>query len=49
MGMPVALFEGGEQPLFDLGCDMTVDLDQAVGQVMSQPPGLRYLGDMIGD
>ena len=34
---------------FNLGCDVAVDLDQAVGKVVAQSPGLGDLGDAIGD
>ena len=47
--MAVAPFEGVEQVVFDLGCDVAVDLDEPVGQVVAQSSGLGDLGDVLGD
>jgi ribosomal protein L21E len=47
--VPVAAFEGVEQVVFDLGCDVAIDLDQAIRQVMPESAGLGYLGDVVGD
>jgi hypothetical protein len=45
----VAAFQYVEQMSFDLGCDVAVGLDEAVGQVVAQSSGLGDLGDVLGD
>lgn len=38
-----------EESLFDFGCDVGVDLDNTVVQMVAEPSGLRDLGGAAGD
>ena len=46
MPAPLKIVEESE---FDFGCDVGVDLGDAVGQVVSEASGLGDLGCAIGD
>ncbi|WP_156960725.1 hypothetical protein [Amycolatopsis taiwanensis] len=44
-----AVFECGEEPVFEFGGDVTVGLDDAVVEAVSESAGLGDLGDVVGD
>jgi hypothetical protein len=44
-----AVFESADKAVFDFGGDVAVGLDQPIGEVVAQPPGLGDFGDAIGD
>jgi hypothetical protein len=49
VGLVPALYGAVEESGFDFGCDVAVDLDQSVGQVMAESFGLGDFWDVVGD
>jgi hypothetical protein len=46
--LPTA-FEAVEESGFDFGCDVAVDLDESVGEVVAEASCLGDFGDAVGD
>lgn len=47
-GVP-AVFEGGEELVFDFGGDVAVGLDDTVVEAVAESAGLGDFGDVVGD